>query len=163
MSPLAVPVLCIVHTRYLTNFVIRAAYIHVPFSFVFVLSSCRFPFDSCIAFVAFTFASLRSRVADSAILLFRLGATCTHPPRSLRAWSMRIPLACCLLSFLRCWCWLILRSIYFFLGNWQNRVYPGGFWTKSGTFFFTTGRAYATCQLCVGSSVLGWGDISCWL
>ena len=41
------------------------------------------------------------------ILLFRLGAT--PPPRSLRAWSMRVPLACCLLSsFLRCWCWLIL-------------------------------------------------------
>ena len=37
--------------------------------------------------------------ADSAILLFRLGATLS--PRCLRAWSMRIPLACCLfLAFL---------------------------------------------------------------
>ena len=33
-----------------------------------------------------------------------------------------------------------------FLGNWQNRVYPGGVWTKSGTFFFATGRAYARMQ-----------------
>ena len=32
------------------------------------------------------------------------------------------------------------------MGNWQNRVYPGGFWTKSGTFFFATGRAYARMQ-----------------
>ena len=30
------------------------------------------------------------------------------------------------------------RSLCFFLRNWQNRVYPGGFWTKSGTFFFAT-------------------------
>ena len=54
----------------------------VPFSFVFVLSSCRFPFDSCIAFFAFAFASLLSLVADSVILLFRLGAT---PPPALLA------------------------------------------------------------------------------
>ena len=57
---------------------------------VFVLSCCRFPFDSCIAF-AFTLAAVLS-----AMLLFCLGAT--PPPRSLRAWSMRILLACCLLS-----------------------------------------------------------------
>ena len=83
----------------------------VPFSFVVVLSSCRFPFDSCIAFFAFTFASLLSLVTDSVLLLFYLGAT--PPPHSLPVWSMRIPLACCLLSsFLRCWCWLIF--IFFF-------------------------------------------------
>ena len=77
----------------------------------FVLSSCRFPFDSCIAFFAFTFAFLLSLVADSVILLFRLGAI--PPPCSLRAWSMRIPLACCLLSsFLRCWCWLIFFCFF---------------------------------------------------
>ena len=70
----------------------------VSFSFVFVLSSCRFPFDYCIAFFAFTFAPLLSIVADSVILLFRLGAT--PPPRSLRVCSMRIPLACCLLPSL---------------------------------------------------------------
>ena len=40
------------------------------------------------------FASLLSLVADSVTLLLRLGAT--PPPRSLWAWSMRIPLACCL-------------------------------------------------------------------
>ena len=61
----------------------------------FVLSSCHFPFDSCIAFFAFAFASLLSLVEDSVNMLFRLGAT--PPPRSFRAWSMRIPLACCLL------------------------------------------------------------------
>ena len=33
-----------------------------------------------------------------------------------------------------------------FKGNWQNRVYLGGFWTKSITFFFATGRAYARLQ-----------------
>ena len=53
----------------------------VPFSFVFVLSSCRFPFVSCIAFFASLFASLLSFVADSVVLLFRLGAT--PPARSL--------------------------------------------------------------------------------
>ena len=36
-------------------------------------------------------------MADIVILLFRLGAT--HPPRSLRAWSTGILLACCLLSY----------------------------------------------------------------
>ena len=52
----------------------------VPFSFVFVLSSCRFPFDSCIAF-AFTFASLLSLGGGFCyILLFRVGAT--PPPRA---------------------------------------------------------------------------------
>ena len=40
----------------------------VPFSFRFVLSSCRFPFVSCIAFFAFLFASLLSLVADSVVL-----------------------------------------------------------------------------------------------
>ena len=57
---------------------------------------CRSFFVSRIAFFAFLFASLLSLVANSVILLFRLGAT--PPPRCLRAWSMRIPLACCLLS-----------------------------------------------------------------
>ena len=46
----------------------------------FVLSSRRFPFDSCTASFAFTFASLLSFVAHSVILLFRLGAT--PPPRA---------------------------------------------------------------------------------
>ena len=55
--------------------------------------------------------SLLSLVADSVILLFRLGAT--PPPRSLRASSMRIPLACYLLSLLRCWCWLIFFFLLF--------------------------------------------------
>ena len=85
----------------------------VPFSFVLVLSSHRFPFDSCIAFFALTFASLLSLVADSIILLFRLGATC--PPRSLRAWSMRIPLACCLLAL------LMLTFFFFFLSSFLFR------------------------------------------
>ena len=44
----------------------------------------------------FSFRFPASFVADSVVLLFRLGAT--PPPRSLRASSMRIPLACCLLS-----------------------------------------------------------------
>ena len=52
------------------------------------------------------FASLLSLVADSVILLSRLGAT--PPPRSLRAWSMRIPLACCLL-----YCVLAVDLFYF--------------------------------------------------
>ena len=47
-----------------------------PFSFVFVLSSCRFPYVSCIAFFAFLFASLLSLVADSVIL-----SRCYNPPR----------------------------------------------------------------------------------
>ena len=72
----------------------------LPCSFFvrFVLSSYRFPFVSCIAFFAFIFASLlSSRLGGGfCILLFRLGAT--PPPRSLRPCSMRIPLACCLLS-----------------------------------------------------------------
>ena len=67
----------------------------VPFSLAFVFSFCRFPFDSCIGLFTFTFASLLSLEADYVLLLFRLGAT--PPPRSFRAWSMRIPLACCLL------------------------------------------------------------------
>ena len=55
--------------------------VFLPCSFFvrFVLSSCRFPSVSCIAFFAFLFASLLSLVADSVILLFRLGAT---PPPS---------------------------------------------------------------------------------
>ena len=54
----------------------------VPCSFFvrFVLSSCRFPFVYCIAFFAFLFAPLLPLVADSVILLFRLGAT---PPPAL--------------------------------------------------------------------------------
>ena len=63
-----------------------------------------------VSFFAFLFASLLPLVADSDILLFRLDTT--PPPRSLRAWSMRTPLACCLLSsFLRFWC----RLTIFFL------------------------------------------------
>ena len=49
----------------------------VPCSFFvrFVLSSCRFPFVSCVAFFAFLLVSLLSLMADYIILLFRLGAT----------------------------------------------------------------------------------------
>ena len=65
-----------------------------PFSLVLSFRLVVFPFVSCIALFAFLFASLLSLVADSVILLFRLGAT--PPLRSLRSWS--IPLACCLLS-----------------------------------------------------------------
>ena len=65
----------------------------------FDLSSCRLPFVSYIAFFAFTFASLLSLVAYSVCYFV---SALDHPPRSLRAWSMRIPLACCLLLFLSC-------------------------------------------------------------
>ena len=81
----------------------------VPFSFVVVLSSCRFPFDSCIAFFAFTFASLLSLVADSVMLLFRLGAT---PPPALLASLKYAYSPCVLSSFLRCW---LLTCLFFLL------------------------------------------------
>ena len=84
--------------------VLRVTFL-VHFSFVSVLSSC-FPFDSCIAF--FDFISL---VADSVMLLFRIGAT-PPPPRSLRAKSMRISLASCLLS---CVADVDLSLFHFFL------------------------------------------------
>ena len=74
----------------------------------FVLSSCRFPFDSCIAFFVFTFASLLSLVADSVILLFRLGAT---PPPALLA-SLKYAYSACVLFSLA---FLMLTSFYFFL------------------------------------------------
>ena len=70
----------------------------VPFSFVLSFRLVVFAFVSCIEFFAFLFASMLSLVADSASRLFRLGAN--PAPRSLRAWSMRIPLACCLLALL---------------------------------------------------------------
>ena len=54
----------------------------VPFLVRFVLSYSRFPFVSCIAFLDFLFASLLSLVADSVILLFRLGATSYTLPRA---------------------------------------------------------------------------------
>ena len=60
--------------------------VNVPFlvilSFVFVLSSCRFPFDSFTAAFAFTFASLLSLVAYSVCYFV---SALDHPPRSLRA------------------------------------------------------------------------------
>ena len=34
----------------------------------------------------------------------------------------------------------------FFQGNWQNRVHPGGFWTKSGTFFPRRGALSHVCK-----------------
>ena len=50
------------------------------------------------------------------------------PPRSLRAWSMRIPLAFCLLSsFSRWWCWLIFTfffsSFHFSISSWTSFVF----------------------------------------
>ena len=51
-----------------------------PFLVRFVLSSCRFPFVSCIAFFAFLLVSLLSLMVDYIILLFHLGAT---PPCAL--------------------------------------------------------------------------------
>ena len=47
----------------------------------FVLSSCRFPFDSCIAFFAFTFACLLSWWR---ILLFCYFVSALHLPRAPR-------------------------------------------------------------------------------
>ena len=79
------------------------------FSFVFVLSSCRFPFYSCIAFFAFTFASLLSLVADSVILLFRLGAT---PPPALLA-SLKCACSPCVLSSFFFLALLMLAYLYF--------------------------------------------------
>ena len=65
-------------------FLLLFVVILVPFlvilSFVFVLSSCRFPFDSFTAAFAFTFASLLSLVADSGILVLLVVAT--PPPRA---------------------------------------------------------------------------------
>ena len=87
---------------------------HLFFSFFFVFClpfivlRVPLPFSYCLSVVSFFlvfllspsllffFASQLSLVADSDILLYRLGAT--PPPRGLRAWSMRIPLALCLLS-----------------------------------------------------------------
>ena len=74
----------------------------VPFLFRLVV----LPFVSYIAFFAFLFASPLCLVTDSVILLFRLGDT--PPPRSLRACSIRLPLACCLLS-----CVLAVDLFYF--------------------------------------------------
>ena len=86
---------------------------HFLFLFrLFVLSSCRFPFDSCIAFFAFTFASLLSLVADSVILLFRLGAI--PPPRSLRAPQVCVLPSSAVFFLLSCVA-DVLTYLYFFL------------------------------------------------
>ena len=61
-----------------------------------VLSSCRFPFVSCITFFSFSFvfpAFLGGGFCYSDISSRRY-----IPPRSLGARSMRIPLACCIIS-----------------------------------------------------------------
>ena len=128
------------------------------FSFVcpFVLSFSVF--DSCIAFFAFTFASLCSLVPGSGfcysvILLFRLGAT--PPPRSLRAWSMRIPLACCLLSsfflaLLMLTCLFFFPSLSFSISIWTSFVFilsfSRGYYAVSSVSVSTATRlAYDVC------------------
>ena len=81
-----------------------------PFFVRFVLAPYRFPFVSCITFIAFLFASLLSLVADSVILLFRLGGI---PPRALLA-SLKYAYPPCVLSFfLRRWWWLVLFRLLF--------------------------------------------------
>ena len=83
----------------------------LPCSFFvrFVLSFCRFPFDSSSLF--FSLPCFPSR----RILLLCYFVSALHPPpRSWRAWSMRIPRGCWLLSsFLRSWCWFILFFLLF--------------------------------------------------
>ena len=121
------------------------------FSFVFVLSSCRFPFDSWTAFFDFIFASLLSLGADSVILLFRLGVTL--PPRSLWAWSMRIPLACCL--FLRCWLIFIFffSSLPFSISIWASFVFvlpfSCGYYTVSSVSVSAATRLAYHIYMCV--------------
>ena len=62
-------------------------------SFVFFFGASLFSLCSLYHLLRrFRFASLLSLVADSVILLFRLGDT--PPLRCLRVWSMRNPLAC---------------------------------------------------------------------
>ena len=63
-------------------FVVLRVRVPLPFSFFLSFRFVVFPFVSCIAFFAFLFASLLSLVADSVILLFRLGVT---PPPALLA------------------------------------------------------------------------------
>ena len=80
-------------------FVVLRVPLPLPCSFFvrFGLSSCHL-FVPCIVFFAFIFASPLFLVADSVILLFRLGATL--PPALLASLSMRIPLERCLLPCL---------------------------------------------------------------
>ena len=66
----------------------------VPFSFVLSFRLVVFRLVSCIAFFAFLFASLLSLVADSVILVFRLGAT---PPPPLLT-SLMYACSPCVLS-----------------------------------------------------------------
>ena len=74
-----------------------------PFLFCFVFSSYRFPCISSVAFV-FLVASLLSLVADSVILVFRLGATPLPPPRAVLA-SLKFAYSPSVLSsFLRACC-----------------------------------------------------------
>ena len=66
-------------------------------------------------------SSLLSFVADSVILLFRLGAT--PPPRSLRASSMRILLACRLLALFMLTYFFFLFFLPFWISIWTSLVF----------------------------------------
>ena len=66
------------------------------------------------------------------ILLFWYFVLALHPPpRSLRAWCMRVPLACCLLSsFLRPRCWyivIVLLFLPFFRFRFGHRLFHPAF------------------------------------
>ena len=92
------------------SFVVLRVPFFVLFSFVFVLSSCRFPSDSCIPFFPFTFASL-SLVADSVILSFCYFVSALHLPRaSCEPEACLFPLRAVFLHAL-----LMLTYLYFFL------------------------------------------------
>ena len=98
------------------------------FSFPFCRSPCPIPCSFFRSFLSFRLAVFRFILVSPSslllslpcfpwwrILLFCYFVSALHPPpRSLLAWSVRAPLACCLLSsFLRCWCWLIFIFLLF--------------------------------------------------
>ena len=106
-------------------FPLRFAVFRVPFldlfSFVFVLSSCRFPFDYGIAFFASTFASLLSL----RILSFCYVVSALHPPPALLA-SLKYACSPCVLSsfFLA---WLMSTYLYLFFSSFPFSI---SIWTS---------------------------------